>query len=281
MTPILRSAPLTREVLGVGVVEGRVPAPWDATVVVPPHTWAERDRLLFRSGEAGVFVTADSVTLDAPTAAARVEADWLLYATATRAMLTLRGRHNLHASLVVAPDGQAIALLGDSGAGKSTTTLELIRRGWALGSDDIVAIEHSDSGPIAQPMPRPVHLSDRAALALGGDLALGRQLPERSKRAYWVDSDPAPRSLKALVLLSPLAAGPCVDCVRIDGLAAVPAMALSADRYGIARLPEHRAGLLTWCTELCRRTPVWSLRRPPTGDTVAQVSDAVARIASS
>lgn len=281
MTIRLGAPGLTRSVVGVPVTEGPVPEPWNAAVVVEPWCCADAERFRFAADGAVVYVEPDRVVLSAPDADTRAHADWLLYATATRVMLTFRGDYNLHASLVVSPSGVAVALLGDAGAGKSTTTLEMLRRGWRLAGDDIVTVRHEAAGSLAYPVDRPIHLTDSAARSLGADLSLGRLLPSTGKRAYAVDADLEPRPLAAIAVLSPLAEDGRVALTRVDGLAAVPTMALSADRYRLCRLPERRADFLQWTTTLCRQVPIWDLRRPPEGDTLHQVADAVETISAS
>jgi hypothetical protein len=275
--------PVTREVLGVPVVEGATPEPWDAPVVARPYWWADADRLLFRSDDgASVYVERGSVTLSAPDGAARTANDWLAYATAARALLTFDRRYNLHATLVAAPDGRMVAILGDSRAGKSTTTVELVARGWGFACDDIAEVVHSPDGALARPIERPVHLSDDVARRLGGDPAVGRWLPEREKRVYAVaGADLAPRPLAAMVVLSTLADGGDVETRHVPAMDALTTVAGSGDRYGICHLPAHRSGYLRWVTELTRKVPVWAVARPPEGDTVAAVADAVTKIAES
>jgi hypothetical protein len=278
----LEPPPLTREVLGVPVVEGATPLPWDAPVTAVPYWWAEADRLLFRSEAASVYVEPGAVTLSAPDAAARVENDWLAYATAARALLTFDRRYNLHATLVAAPDGRMVAILGDSTAGKSTTTAALVGRGWGFACDDIAEVVHGPDGPVARPIDRPVHLSDPVARRLGCDPGVGRLLPLREKRAYAVrEADLTPRPLAAMVVLSTLAERGQVEVRRVPAIEAITTVATSGDRYGICHLPAHRSGYLRWVTELTRKVPVWAVARPPEGDTVAAVADAVTKIAES
>ncbi|TXD35419.1 hypothetical protein FRC98_16525 [Lujinxingia vulgaris] len=47
----------------------------------------------------------------------------------------------LHGSALRLPDGDTIAIIGDSGAGKSTTALGLVRRGATLLADDLVLVD--------------------------------------------------------------------------------------------------------------------------------------------
>ncbi|MEZ0579736.1 hypothetical protein [Nocardioides sp. MH1] len=272
---ILSAPPLTRDVLGVPVVEGPVPAPWDAAIMRDDAIWADHDRLLLDAEDAAVHVTADSVTFELRGSASRAEHDWLLYATAVRAVLSFRHRFNLHGTLVISPGDRAVAVLGTSMAGKSTTTMELLRRGWRFACDDIVEVSVGDGGVVAHPVARPVHLSDAAARMAGADPAVGQVLPGREKRAYVLEGDLTPRPLAGMVLLGARAEGSVVETRRVEPLAAVPSIAASADRYGILHLPEHRAAIVTWATAVCRAVPLWDLRRPAEGDSVAAVADAV------
>ena len=258
------------------VEEGPAPEPWDAAVVEAPHLWADEDQLLFRALGSAVHVRADRVVLDTPDAVQRAAMDWLLYATATRALLSLRHRFNLHGGLVVAPDGRAWALLGESTAGKSTTAVELVRRGWSLASDDIAEVVPDAGGALALPVARPLHLSDHAARALGADVERGRWLPERDKRAYAAPADLSPRPLAGLVVLTERDGGDEVTVRSVPGLEALPVLAWSADRYSLCRLPAHRAAFHDWTTWLARTVPLWHVARPAGRDTVGEVADVVA-----
>jgi hypothetical protein len=268
--------PLTRTVLGIPVQEGRVPEPWDAARVEAGYLWADADRMLLRPDDAAAIYVQDGgpIILDVADGQARSDYDWLLYATAARAVLTMRGRYNLHATLVVPPAGKAVAILGDSGAGKSTTTAALVERGWRLACDDIVEVRNGPDGPVAHPVDRPLHLSDVAAERWGLDTADGRPLPLRDKRAYVVATDLEPAPLGTLVVLG---ATPVTEVTtsRVDALQALADIARSADRYGIASQPVHRQAFLEWAVAMCSAVRVGVVRRPEGQDSVDAVADAV------
>jgi hypothetical protein len=67
---------------------------------------------------------------------------------------TLRGLEPWHASAVTfsASDG-AVALVGDSRSGKSTLAAQLLLSGAEFVADDVLALEHGQSGVIAHPGP--------------------------------------------------------------------------------------------------------------------------------
>ena len=63
------------------------------------------------------------------------------------AILQQRGILPLHASCLYA-DGDALMILGASGAGKSTTSSVLLNRGWRLMSDDITPVTTQSDGTV-------------------------------------------------------------------------------------------------------------------------------------
>jgi hypothetical protein len=73
-------------------------------------------------------------------------------------VLNLRGTPCLHASAVVI-DGRAVAFLGHSGAGKSTTAAAFVRRGFAALTDDVLALERKLGAlkPAEEYLVRPGH----------------------------------------------------------------------------------------------------------------------------
>jgi hypothetical protein len=63
----------------------------------------------------------------------------------------MRGYEALHAAAVTAPEDGVVAIMAPSGTGKSTLAIELLSRGWALFTDDVLILEGSDGGVLAQP----------------------------------------------------------------------------------------------------------------------------------
>jgi energy-coupling factor transporter ATP-binding protein EcfA2 len=77
------------------------------------------------------------------------------------AMLKLRerNRYHVHAAGVVAPDGRAWMLTGESGNGKSTLTYALARRGWPVLGDDGIVLERRASEVLAYAWREPLQVS--------------------------------------------------------------------------------------------------------------------------
>ncbi len=69
----------------------------------------------------------------------------------------------LHAGAVARADGAAV-LVGASGWGKTTLTMELVRRGWRLLTDDFAPLTVTG---VAEPFVRRVNLTERSVALLG------------------------------------------------------------------------------------------------------------------
>lgn len=95
------------------------------------------------------------------------EATELLLGPVFSCVLRQRGLTCIHAA-VVRLDNRLIALVGDSGAGKSTTALALVQEGAALVSDDIAVLTKTDRRiTVACGAPRIRMRADSAGLLLG------------------------------------------------------------------------------------------------------------------
>lgn len=107
--------------------------------------------------------SADSLLDDIPA---------ILSGTGLAAALHLRGVPLLHAA-VTAIDGGAVAVLGEPGAGKSTTAAALVARGFASMSDDVAALDLGASPPRVHAGPVRLRVFAESARAAGfaaGDL---------------------------------------------------------------------------------------------------------------
>lgn len=95
------------------------------------------------------------------------EATELLLGPVFSCVLRQRGLTCVHAA-VVRVDGKLIALVGDSGAGKSTTALALVQEGAALVSDDVAVLANTNGRiTVACGAPRIRMRADPAGLLLG------------------------------------------------------------------------------------------------------------------
>jgi hypothetical protein len=176
---------------------------------------------------------------------------------------TLRGFEVLHAG-AVAIDGRAVAIVGHPGAGKSSTTLNLLLGGAGFLTDDALAIKRVDGQLIAHPgaavsnFPR----AERELMEPGDPERLGTTIAdEESYRSLLaVEREPAPLPLGAMYFLR---RGRDVDgatFVRLDD--PHPSQLLSSTYVLSVRSPERLANQLGVCAAIANQTPVFDLLIP-------------------
>jgi len=120
-------------------------------------------------------------------------------------VLLLRGRVSLHASAVVL-DGNAIALTGPAGAGKSTTAAAFAEMGHPVLAEDVVTLDDRGDSFFIQPAYPCIRLWPASVEALYGPNDLPRLTPNWDKRYLDLtqeryDFQKHPLALSAIYLL--------------------------------------------------------------------------------
>jgi hypothetical protein len=174
-----------------------------------------RERALFHlSSDHDVLRCAIS---EAGTAWQRVLLDTVFWAVSL-----LKGFELLHAGAVVTPQG-LVAVVGPSGAGKTTLSIELVKRGGVLFSDDIVALQERGDEVVAHPgpplmnVPRSVAPWDPEAWEVLAEL--GDEDWVSVRRVL-----PPPQPVRAIVLLGLRATAPWCRSVAGSSLEVLPHM---------------------------------------------------------
>ncbi|MCP3960670.1 MAG: serine/threonine protein kinase [bacterium] len=195
-------------------------------------------------------------------------------------VLRLHGAISLHASAVVI-DGQAIALAGPAGAGKSTTAAAFAQRGHAVLSDDLAVLEpHGGEYLVQVDCPILRLWPESSEMLFGSADALPRLSGTWDKRyldlaGHGSQAARVPCPLAAIYLLdcgSIAEAGPAIRTVRgRDGL-----LALVAHSYAAPLLDaEMRATEFELFAELVGKLPVLGLHRPEEGVGPAELCDLI------
>ncbi|HUF90889.1 MAG TPA: hypothetical protein VMR23_00835 [Candidatus Limnocylindria bacterium] len=122
-------------------------------------------------------------------------------------VLLQHGEEPLHATAIVAGGG-AVALMGDSGYGKSTLAAEFLRAGHRLLTDDLLVVRRDGAGFSAFPGPPRLKLFPPVAHALLGECASGAPMNALTSKLVIPlgragDPPPAPVSLAAMYVLVP------------------------------------------------------------------------------
>lgn len=187
-------------------------------------------------------------------------------------VLHQRGVLALHASAVAVGEG-AVAFVGEPGQGKSTTAAAFIRRGHALLTDDVLAVEVGAEGAVAHPAASWVKLRDDAAAVWAPDTAVPTG-PGVAPKHVW-DLPAEAVASRPLLGLFELAFG---DALRMDRCPPQRALTtLAAHTYvrDLVRSPADRVRYLAPTAALVRAVPVWRLTRPRSLEGVETVLDRV------
>lgn len=164
-----------------------VPALADATVSGPTWQFAGDQFLLRIPGIARFLLTGGcEIAVEMENGTPSEEAAPFICGTVFGILLHQRKQIALHASAVEV-NGKAVLFCGTSGAGKSTISAVLTKRGYPLVADDLCAITLAAT-PMVHPDGRQLRLWDQAIVGL--DLAANRGAPVRKRlRKYYVEPD--------------------------------------------------------------------------------------------
>jgi len=152
--------------------------------------------------EASFRVEPDGWTITCAPRADAEPARWqrFLLDTVLWSAALVQGRVALHAATIADGDG-AVAILGGTGAGKTSVAVALLRRGGALVSDDVLVVSSGARGVRAHPAPPVMNLDAAADPDLRA--SVGRLLA-RLDDEDWICVHapvPAPVPLRAVVVL--------------------------------------------------------------------------------
>jgi hypothetical protein len=166
----------------------------------------------------------------------------------------LRGRELLHGSAVRIGD-QAIAVLADSGFGKTSLAARLMLHGAGFITDDVLALSDEVGHLVAHPGPAILALrpAEREALEPGQRRRLGRVLGRSGKTYIAVERERAPLRLGALYFLDHRSAEGDIQFVQ-----GVDPKRLLGSAF-IAGVDSRRrlVGLLDLCARLGAEVPIW------------------------
>lgn len=261
---------------------------WDVDVVVGPtpetlqHPTRDEGFMQMAPGEflaiiedvGRMHVTADRVVVDPLPGRSVAEMDYLVYGWAPRWVRILREEYALHASAVIVGSG-ALALMGFSGAGKSTTTTALVHRGYDLLIDDVLPVDLVDGRPFVHGWERPVHLVDDAAahFAIPADSRVGKLTS--SKVSATLPQVAGEWPLLAAVELCAEDDADTVTSRRLAGADRLRAVLEHANGAGFSAADGRSRSFFDWATTLASAVEVVRITRPTTGWHLDAVIDAI------
>jgi hypothetical protein len=259
----------------VVVRTGRIDLPPEARQQNPFVSIAGQTGLFFamEAGALRIERGREIVVEPAPHATKYVLRSFII-GTALAIALLQRGRLILHAS-AVAIDGGAVAFVGPSGFGKSTTAAAFHARGHRVVSDDVLAVHVGNDQPIVFPgFPRLNLWPDAASRFAKGAGARPdvRYTPAKRRRSAARGFSREPLTLKRIYVLAEDAA------VAVEPMSLQDALIALVPNSGfVSRLEsdEARAYFLQ-TARLVKAVQVRRLRRPRTLETLSALLPIVA-----
>jgi aryl sulfotransferase len=268
--------------LGLEVTEGPVPA--ELVGADRPRTWlqatATATRVQFGDGNALLVEDGTKVTvqwnLTAEDSDTSADLSWLVQGWAVTLASMQRGNLSLHAS-TVRIGGEVVAIAGQQGAGKSTTSMALRRRGHELLVDDTTIIDFADGAAWVTPYPRNVHLLPDAAAALGVDFDALAPLAGRLGKVAFTPEDPPPHPhrIDRIVVLTTTADAEHVSLHELRGAQRLEALTAHVSRRGLAPVILGPTGFFERLARLAGSTRIQMIKRPPDQWTLDDVLDAI------
>jgi hypothetical protein len=211
----------------------------------------------FAYGEAAVFVIAPAA--DRIRVAVRDPQDpaWRRFLLDTVLWWTalLHGFRLVHAGAVVV-DGRLVAVLSQTGGGKSTLVWELLRRGGTLYCDDVLALRpRPGAAPIAHPGPPVMNLPTGLAERFRPGPELARFGPPEEETWIAVDqAPPEPLPVAAAILYGRSAGAE----LAFEPLAPSP-LNLVPHSWDLPHLAERAAGRFELLADFAEHTAAYSL----------------------
>lgn len=242
------------------------------TIARPPELAHSIERCLWATADESCLFWADAGTIlvlggnelilePLPHVDEQVLRIYLL-GPALGVLLHQRGLLVLHASIVGIGD-RAVAFVGESGWGKSTTAAALHRRGHTIVADDVAALQlRAGAQPLAFPAIPRLKLDAEPAGALGyPSQSLARFDAEDLRLAYRVDErfSQAARQLSRIYVL---AEGPEVALEPCRSQEAFIELVRHSYALRVVGDAGATAGHFRLCAQLAAQVPIFRLRRP-------------------
>ncbi|HEY2962153.1 MAG TPA: hypothetical protein VGJ37_07025 [Pyrinomonadaceae bacterium] len=195
-------------------------------------------------------------------------------------VLLLRGLVCLHASAVVV-DGQAIALIGPAGAGKSTTAAAFAARGFSILAEDVVTLDDRGDSFLVRPAYPCIRLWPTSAATLFGSRSALPPLTPNWDKCYLDLTQQSgrfetePRPLTAIFLLAERRDDPRAPFVesmaRADAL-----LSLIANTYATKLMDKQmRAREFEVLSRLLTRVPLRRVTPHTNPDRIPELCDSV------
>jgi len=275
--PELPSAePRRGERADITIAEERIPRPLSADPESTVHAVTEREYYLLYDAATVRILDGRSIAVDpAPDVPGEVLRH-VLVGPALNHLLDQRGYFVLHAS-TVSVDGRAVAFVGESGAGKTTTAMACLVQGHRVLSDDVAAIALTEEGPVVRSGYPSMKLDPAAVEAFDPPVEPPERTHHGRKRHFYGLTHDQPASPVPLERVYLLEDGESIEVTSVSPDDQV--MALVDNTYTVGALATDGQAVSNFsaCGEIADMAAIKRLRRPRDLDALP---DVVARVQS-
>jgi len=275
--PELPSAePRRGERADITITEERIPQPLSADPESTFHAVNKREYYLLYDAATVRILDGRSIAVDpAPDVPSEVLRH-VLVGPALNHLLDQRGYFVLHAS-TVSVDGRAVAFVGESGAGKTTTAMACLVQGHRVLSDDVAAIALTEEGPVVRSGYPSMKLDPAAVEAFDPPVKPPERTHHGRKRHFYGLTHDQPTSPVPLERVYLLEDGESIEVTSVSPDDQV--MALVDNTYTVGALAADGQAVSNFsaCGEIADMAAIKRLCRPRDLDALP---DVVARIQS-
>ncbi len=168
----------------------------------------------------------------------------------------------------------AVAVMGMSTAGKSTTTMALVQRGHPLIVDDVLPVDVHGDRVTVHGWARPLHLREEAAARLGVESGRRHQ-PGGMKVRTIAGGRQDAVELSLLIELTVDEGADEVSAATLSGAERLAVVISHSDVAQLASADGRQQSFFRWAADVADRVPIVRVTRPSRVWTLDQVLDAV------
>lgn len=238
--------------------------------------WADEFGTFFLNSRAGSFLVRQGreVTVDPAIGSEEMLLRLYLIGRVFGYLLQQRGLLALHGS-AIALDGGAVAFLGRSGSGKSTTAASLTAKGLPIVADDVVAVDARGGIPIVYPAYPQLKLSPDIAEFLGFDPNVLQHInPRESHRIVRLAAgySPDPLPLRRIYIL---AEGESIEVQRLGQQESMVELVRNSYAHKLLKDGVDLSSHFFQCAKVAKSVPICRLVRPIDLDSLSKVACAI------
>lgn len=184
-------------------------------------------------------------------------------------LLIQRKMFPLHGA-VLQKDNISIAIVGHSGAGKTSLSTGLILNGWKMITDDIIGINFDDGNVYPEPSYPYKKIWKTTAEVFGLEVKQENSIFDRIDKYYYDNPDFFTQTRAPLKYVFEIKKGDVdeVDCSHMENGKLLPVLITNSYRYHIVKDSNQLVDHMQFMANICKKVSGYVVQRPLDGFTV-------------